>query len=479
MVARSITGRRLLRLVVAVFLTVSVNASSDEFTEDTTANGGDETINGQQSSPRSHLVGRVGEFEGELNYYLPLRFRTHPERVSLVTRPLGFPLSTARLANVFLHFFEHLPSDNSGASSSSNPTGSAPSTSLDSASVERSISEKCASEESDSEESASGESEWAVKLGCHGPPCPSFGSCTARFPNVQACWNPELVDPPMSEPIPPINCPLKADSAGRGDGSRSQARFDESCSHEQDVGVHGASALQMMRLEDVFVTDNGFALNRTHLFVRNGCPHFPEKVTYDANHMVHELPTAVFNWAHHPANNFYHFLIELVPLFLVAAPLMPSPLRQLPVLVRGGQQQSSTGRSNRVAADILGASKIGMGMRERTWQLVVEAANHQLPAAVINWAQRTNRVAVHAFHSHASPLNRCAFDPPSAISFPPHAPIGRTTHRHSSRSDAPAPHIWQRPVSCECAVPARALLMRARLYIAGHGAAGGKKDDLL
>ncbi|CAI7880694.1 unnamed protein product [Closterium sp. NIES-53] len=450
MVARAIAGLRVLRLVVAVFLTVSVNASSDGFTKDTTANGGDETINGQQSSPRSRLVGRVGEFEGELNYYLPLQFRsvdesdylplhfrsvgesyhlplrptptslltqplgfplstarlfnilplppslfpstppllspyharthpervnlvtrplgfplstarpnvfsfplsplfpcharTHPERVSLVTRPLGFPLSTARLSNVFLHFFERLPSDNSAASSSSsNPTGSAPSTSLDSASIESasvessSISEESVAGESASEESGSGESEWAVNLRCHGPPCPAFGSCTARFPNVQACWNPELVDPPMSEPIPPINCPLQAVSAGRGDGSRSQARFDETCSQEQDVGIHGATALQMMRLEDVFVTDSGFALNRTHLFVRNGCPHFPGKVTYDAEHMVHELPTAVFNWAHQPASNFYHFLIEIFPLFLVAAPLMPSPLRQLPVLVRGGQ----------------------------------------------------------------------------------------------------------------------------------------------
>ncbi|CAI5531549.1 unnamed protein product [Closterium sp. Naga37s-1] len=284
------------------------------------------TINGQQPPPRSHLVGRVGEFEGELNYYLPLRLRTrpervslvtrplgfppstvrpngfslsppfslhpsfaraHPERVNLVTRPLGFPLSTARLANVFLHFFHHLPSDNSHTSSSSSNqiAGSVSSAFVDSASEES-------------------------------------GSAQRRV--AQA-----------------------TDSAGRGDGSRSQARFDEACSHEQDVGIHGAHALQMMRLEDVYLTDNGFALNRTHLFVRSGCPHFPgsvtydkgHMVTYDAGHMVHELPAAVFNWAHQPSNNFYHFLIEIFPLFLVAAPLMPSPLRQLPVLVRGGQVQ--------------------------------------------------------------------------------------------------------------------------------------------
>ncbi|CAI7756362.1 unnamed protein product, partial [Closterium sp. NIES-53] len=57
-------------------------------------------------------------------------------------------------------------------------------------------------------------------------------------------------------------------------------------------------------------------------------------IRYDAGHMVHELPTAVFNWAHRPSRNFFHFLVELVPLFLAAAPLMPSTLRHLPVLAR-------------------------------------------------------------------------------------------------------------------------------------------------
>ncbi|CAI5977412.1 unnamed protein product [Closterium sp. NIES-64] len=267
MAARAIARCRwLLPVVIAVLLTVFVNASSgSEFTFKSTAvNGGGETINGQKS-PGRHLAGRVGEFEGQLNYYLPKTCRTHPERVSLATRPLDFPLSTAGLPGVLLDFYEK----------------------------------------------------------------PSFYNPLLRS---IACWNPHLVDEPETEIIPPVNCPLKQDSAGY-DKSTHIVPFDESCSHRGDFNRRKAATLQMMRLEDVF--DHGFALNRTHLFLATyDANHMP--ATYDTGHMVHELP-AVFSWAHRPASNFFHFLVELVPLFLVAAPLMPSTLRHLPVLVRRHQ----------------------------------------------------------------------------------------------------------------------------------------------
>ncbi|CAI5977416.1 unnamed protein product [Closterium sp. NIES-64] len=342
MVTRAImaSGRRLLPVVVAVFLTVLVKAAP---VKSTVESAGNAEINGQDSTSR-HLVGRVGEFEGELNYYLPAHLRHHPERVNLVFRPLGCPLDASRLSIVFMGFFESLPlrkpwlsnltdtpigpgsdiscvtsgailggGSSDGSSSSSNgisessssgnarnyignvtsaSTDSAPaeSASAESAPAESALAESAlkesASKESASKESAlkesalkesagaesvPGESDWVKKLGCHGPPCPSFGSCTTRFPNV-------------------------------------------------------------MRLEDVFVTHNGSNLNRTHSFVRNGCWRFPGMTKYEAGHMVHEVP-AVFNWAHQPGNNFYHFLIELVPLFLVSAPLMASTLRNVPVLL--------------------------------------------------------------------------------------------------------------------------------------------------
>ncbi|CAI5519888.1 unnamed protein product, partial [Closterium sp. Naga37s-1] len=309
-------------------------------------------ISGQQS-PRSQLLGRVGEFEGQLNYFLPQRIRTHPERVNLLTRPLDFPINTSRLPGVLLGYYENVlfykcvlrnltnyPNQprssgdasggnsrvgsrdisgfSSGYSSSANRTGSVSRTGV--GGVVRDLVE------------------WALpQLHCHGPPCPSFGSCTARFPNVQACWNPQFVDGPEDDIRPPINCPLKGDSAEPRGKSTRRVPFDESCSHEGDFKSHEASALQMMRLEDVFVTESGFALNRSHLFFRNGCSNFPGTVTYDVGHVVHELSTPVFNWAYRVGHNFFHFLVELVPLFLVAAPLMPSTLRHLPVLVRSRQ----------------------------------------------------------------------------------------------------------------------------------------------
>ncbi|CAI7783527.1 unnamed protein product, partial [Closterium sp. NIES-53] len=397
-------------------------------------------INGQHF-PNRHLVGRVGEFEGELNYDLPQHLRTHPEQSNLVIRPLGCPLDASRLPNVFMGFFEPIPlrkpwpasfygtpikpgSDipcvTSGAiSGGGSGGGSSDGLSFSiNGSLESSSSGNSRNGTENvifaSADSVPGETDWIKKLGCHGPPCPSFGSCTARFPNVQACWNPHLVDEPEIEIAHPINCPLKRNSTAldRWRKGTGRAPFDETCSSRKDFTPHGASALQVMRLEDVFVTDGGVNLNRTHAFVRNRCWRFPgtviggcveggrdvsekgcggervvwreggivrvqmaarhipeticttpfpslpfrslpfpslpfpslpfpslpfhQQAKYEAGHMVHELP-AVFNLAHQPGDNFYHFLVELLPLFLVSAPLMPSTLRLLPVLLRHKQ----------------------------------------------------------------------------------------------------------------------------------------------
>ncbi|CAI7807395.1 unnamed protein product [Closterium sp. NIES-53] len=374
------SARRPLPMVIAVFLTVFVKAAPVKSTVESAVNAVPAEINGQ-NFPSRHLVGRVGEFEGELNYYLPVHLRNHPERVNLVFRPLGCPLDASRLSIVFMGFFEGLPlrtpwpsnfvntpirpgsnmscvtsgansgggssdglSGSSNGSSNSRSSGNArnyigniTSASVDSASVE-SVLKESVSADNAAADSIPGDSDWVKKLGCHGPPCPSFGSCTARFPNVQACWNPRLVDEPENEMAPPINCPLKKNSTALETwrNGKGRAPFDETCSSRRDFNPHGATALQMMRLEDMFVTHNGTNLNRTHAFVRNGCWRFPGMVKYEANHMVHELP-AVFNWAHQPSSNFYHFLVELVPLFLVSAPLMASTLRHVPVLVRHTQ----------------------------------------------------------------------------------------------------------------------------------------------
>ncbi|CAI5480803.1 unnamed protein product [Closterium sp. Yama58-4] len=149
------------------------------------------------------------------------------------------------------------------------------------------------------------------------------------------------VDPNTRSQV--YNFPVGADEhAGAGQG-KGGVLFDETCSHKQDFTPHGAATHQMMRLEDVFGTNDAFALNRSHLFVRNGCAHFSgTALKYNAGHAMHELPTGVFNWAVHAGNYFYHFLVKPVPIFLAAAPLMTSTLHHLPLLARDVQSVPSS-----------------------------------------------------------------------------------------------------------------------------------------
>ncbi|CAI5531521.1 unnamed protein product [Closterium sp. Naga37s-1] len=57
---------------------------------------------------------------------------------------------------------------------------------------------------------------------------------------------------------------------------------------------------------------------------------------YKQGHMAQHVQGAAFNWAHLMGKNFFHFTVELVPLFLVVAPLMPT-LRTLPIILRKPQ----------------------------------------------------------------------------------------------------------------------------------------------
>ncbi|CAI5480798.1 unnamed protein product [Closterium sp. Yama58-4] len=451
--------------------------------------------------------GWVGEFEGELGYYLPKHLRRHPERVKLATRPLGCPLDASRLPNVFMGYFEHLPlrkpwppnfygtpiepqSDIScvasgaisggGSSDGSNgsPNGSPESSFIGANPTTGTGNVTSALAESVLEESVSGgvisgksiaggifanESDWVKKLRCDGPPCPSFGSCTARFPNLEK-WR----------------------------HRRGWAPFDETCTNRKDFTQHDASALQMMRLEDVYVTANGVNLNRTHVFVRNGCWRFPGmQAKYEATHVVQELP-AVFNWAHQPANNFYHFLVELVPLFLVAAPLMASTLRHVPVLV---------GRKQVHWYEQLGAPLIGIQTDQIrllpifdydlfhahvVYQPIYQDCNH--PSRPL-WRLLRRR---HLLHPSGIPLfnpdwtyrNHRPLSLPEARSFPsdwvvvlakrPEGQKRSMVNFRGVEAEVVRRFGRERVVVFNGSLPilqARALLSRARFYIASLGAA--------
>ncbi|CAI5978771.1 unnamed protein product [Closterium sp. NIES-64] len=280
----------------------------------------------RQQAEQRNLVGRVEEFEGELGYHVKDKFRSHPERAGLPIRPLGFPLDTALLPNIMMGYYDRLQAPNPKSfdpfrhlarhgGASGGPSGGPSGASDDASSL--------------------------VKLACHGPPCPSFGPCSGEFPNIQACWNEHLVDEAEKDIPPPVNCPLKSRpkgaAAARGGKARGLTDYNETCSHRQDFTPHEASALQLFRVEGVYVTFDGLVVNRSHVLVKNGCRRWWRKANYSPEHRVQHLSGAAFNWATVPAANFYHFMIELLPLFLVALPLMPSPLRDVPWLIREGQ----------------------------------------------------------------------------------------------------------------------------------------------
>ncbi|CAI5480782.1 unnamed protein product, partial [Closterium sp. Yama58-4] len=184
----------------------------------------------------------------------------------------------------------------------------------------------------------------------------------------------------------------------------------------------------VMRLEDMFVTDNGFAVNRSHVFVRNGCRRLWRKTRYKQGHMAHYVQGAAFNWAHLMGKNFYHFTVELVPLFLVVAPLMPQ-LRTLPVILRKPQWLYY----DKWAAPILGIQRENMRMLpiyfndlihvDVLYQPINQDCDHPspslwqmfrrhhllhpsgLPLFKPDWTYRQQRAPLSASQARAFPLN--------------------------------------------------------------------------
>ncbi|CAI5534688.1 unnamed protein product [Closterium sp. Naga37s-1] len=277
------------------------------------------------------LVGHVKAFEAELQYYVPVPIRTHRERANLLVEPLGFDFNSSNQQRVLLHYLEHDP-------------------------------------------------KWGTLAQCRGDTCPSMASCGPRFPNLQACLIPNLVEPEIYWPEPPVNCPKRierrlkeegvegekegrgvgggegeeggkrrrlgggeggGEGGGGGDGGEGWTSkhvydgYDESCSQKQDFSPHYPSAPQLMQLQHVYVTAKGSVFNRTHNFVRPGCGRFNE-ISYSAQQQVHVLPAA-FSWAYSQGFNFYHFIVETMPLFLVAAPLLPRILPSIPILAEDMQ----------------------------------------------------------------------------------------------------------------------------------------------
>ncbi|CAI5481028.1 unnamed protein product [Closterium sp. Yama58-4] len=396
----------------------SNGSTSDVIKHGNVSNGSRSRIVMRGHGSRGHrrqlqLVGQVKAFEAELQYYVPVPIKTHHERANLFVEPLGFAFNSSNQQRVLLHYLEHDP-------------------------------------------------KWGIVAQCRGDTCPSMASCGPRFPNLQACWIPNL---------------------HVYDG------YDESCSHKQDFSPHNPSALQLMQLRDVYVTAKGAVFNRTHSFVRPGCGRFNE-VTYPPEQQVHVLPAA-FSWAYSQGNNFYHFIVETMPLFLVSAPLLPRLLPSIPIIAEDMQWDEY----KRFGEALIGVKYDAM----RSLPLVKADLFfvHTLYEPMTQDCGNPSKVLwqslrrTHLLHPRGLPLFRpdWSYQPPPPLSpqqaqaLPPDWVVVLAKRLSKKRS---INNFKDVQVVVETVFPkerivlftgsltvleARALFRRARLFVAGHGAA--------
>ncbi|CAI7922038.1 unnamed protein product, partial [Closterium sp. NIES-54] len=203
------------------------------------------------------------------------------------------------------------------------------------------------------------------RLRCRGPPCPKFGHCGSSFPHIQACWNHHLTDPRPLFPADPLNCPRLQPVEDVGRLRRPWYFIDKQCSHRVDVNARDATAMQVFKMKDVYSAFGGYVFNLTHRFNRNGCTRFL-KATLTPNMTVYHLKS-VFNWDYRQAGNFYHFIIEAVPLLYAAARLLPSLLLDIPIAAKSDQWEVY----DQIGLPIVGVPREDMWtIRVRAWEII-------------------------------------------------------------------------------------------------------------
>ncbi|CAI5461723.1 unnamed protein product [Closterium sp. Yama58-4] len=155
-----------------------------------------------------------------------------------------------------------------------------------------------------------------VELHCMGGTCPKLDSCSSAFPNVRACFWPNLVDEDYIYPDQPENCPKLSnwDEVGAKGA-------DPRCTHPGDNLRFDKYVPQYFEIKDVFVDSNGVLFNESLHFFRHGC--FKDKeFAYHANQTSVQHYHRLVSLLYQLGGAFYHTLIEVVPHFLLLAPLL-------------------------------------------------------------------------------------------------------------------------------------------------------------
>ncbi|GJP59698.1 hypothetical protein CLOP_g21977 [Closterium sp. NIES-67] len=332
------------------------------------------------------------------------------------------------------------------------------------------------------------QTKYGPRLKCRGPPCPKFGHCGRAFPNVKACWNEHLADTSPVFPALPLNCPRLQPVEDVRRLRRPWQFINPQCSHRLDANARGATAMQVFKLTDVYSVYGGYVFNRTHMFNRNGCLRFL-KTTLTPDMTVYHLK-AVFNWDYRQAGNFYHFIIEAVPLLYAAAQLLPT-LKDIPIAAKSDQWVVY----DKIGVPIVGVPREDMWtIRVRAWEIIHADTMWQPMAQTCGGPNK-------ALWTH---LRRHHLLPPDGLPLFHRDWTLRSVPPLSDAAMAALPPDWvvvlgKRPMAKRALVnweglrdavyesfererivlfqgdlaimDARALFRRARLFVSGHGAA--------
>ncbi|GJP41909.1 hypothetical protein CLOM_g1528 [Closterium sp. NIES-68] len=172
-----------------------------------------------------------------------------------------------------------------------------------------------------------------LHIRCKGGECPDFQQCSGNFTAVDACYCPDMEDLSRRAALAPLNCPrikkVLVDSPLNVKPVR--IVFDPNCSHSEDDIPHFAWVSQMFNLRHVYFNSRGQAFNDSFLYDRNGCgsehkfdiPEGTRVTVYDK----------IINLAHWNAYQFYHGILELVPVFFMLSKA-PHLVRSLPMAVQ-------------------------------------------------------------------------------------------------------------------------------------------------
>ncbi|GJP37241.1 hypothetical protein CLOM_g21670 [Closterium sp. NIES-68] len=237
-----------------------------------------------------------------------------------------------------------------------------------------------------------------VLLGCRGAPCPRMQRChhgnalppLSQGAVVRSCYDPGVGEEAARAVEAPVNCPRIRAAGGA-------TRFDPACSHAEDDLAVGPWGSQVVVLENVWVNARGQAFNHHLYFDRGGCGSDHEFV-HAAGTAVREY-SAVVNLAHWNTWQFYHGLVELVPLFLALHALRHN-IKGLPVALQLLQVEFF----EQVGSFVLGLDAIDLNARVIPNDQLFFARRLYQP--VYAWCGRPSPSLWHRLrHNHLLPPN--------------------------------------------------------------------------